>query len=95
MGRSPFDGVSDGEWSVFAEKVVAERDALRQQLAEAREQFSERANRCEELLHKLDTAENERDEARRERDAEAENCRLMQDRLNRLIAAAKARDGAQ
>ena len=29
MGRSTMDGVSDGEWSVFAEKIVEERDALR------------------------------------------------------------------
>jgi hypothetical protein len=28
MGRSAYDGVNDGEWSVFAMKVVEERDAL-------------------------------------------------------------------
>jgi hypothetical protein len=27
MGQSELDGVSDGEWAVFAEKVVEERDA--------------------------------------------------------------------
>jgi hypothetical protein len=29
MGRSAFEGVNDGEWAVFAEKVVAERDEAR------------------------------------------------------------------
>jgi hypothetical protein len=33
MGRSAFDGVSDGEWAVFAEKVVKERDELAEKLA--------------------------------------------------------------
>ena len=35
MGRSAFEGVSDGQWAVFAEKVVAERDELRAELAVA------------------------------------------------------------
>lgn len=34
MGRSAFEGVSDGEWSVFAMKVVAERDALQERVNE-------------------------------------------------------------
>lgn len=29
MGRSAFEGISDGQWAVFAEKVVRERDEAR------------------------------------------------------------------
>ena len=36
MGRSTMDGVSDGEWSVFAEKIVEERDALRAEVERLR-----------------------------------------------------------
>lgn len=36
MGKGMLDGVSDGEWSVFAEKVVAERDAARAEVARLR-----------------------------------------------------------
>lgn len=37
MGRSAFEGVSDGEWAVFAEKVVAERDEARARIVELTE----------------------------------------------------------
>ena len=36
MGRIMLEGVSDGEWSVFAEKVVMERDVLRKEVARLR-----------------------------------------------------------
>jgi hypothetical protein len=67
MGRSTFDGVRDGEWSVFASKVVEERDAaleeverLRAVLAVVREHDSaaltaerERADRAEAEVERL------------------------------------------
>jgi len=37
MGRSAYEGVSDGQWAVFAEKVVGERDAALAELAEAKQ----------------------------------------------------------
>ena len=50
MGRSGFDGVGEGQWAVFAEKVVSERDEAREQVAA--------------LRARLAAAERERDEAR-------------------------------
>jgi hypothetical protein len=45
MGQSELDGVSDGEWAVFAEKVVEERDALRAEVERlTRERDEARAN---------------------------------------------------
>lgn len=41
MGRSVMDGGSDGEWSVFAMKVVEERDALQDRVARLREDLEE------------------------------------------------------
>lgn len=33
MGRSAYEGVSDGQWAVFAQKVVEERDVARARLS--------------------------------------------------------------
>jgi hypothetical protein len=39
MGRSVMEGVDEGSWSVFAEKVVQERDKAREETERLREAF--------------------------------------------------------
>jgi hypothetical protein len=39
MGRGALDGVTDGEWSVFAERVVAQRDELRETVEKLRKEL--------------------------------------------------------
>ena len=39
MGRSVMDGVGEGTWAVFAEKVSAERDEAREKLEEAKKEI--------------------------------------------------------
>jgi hypothetical protein len=54
MGRSTLDGVSDGEWAVFAERIVAERDAALKKLEDRKlagwtiEQFAIEVGRLRE-----------------------------------------------
>jgi hypothetical protein len=47
MGRSMMEGVSDGEWSVFAEKVVKERDRALEQVTELKKALEGILNGCD------------------------------------------------
>lgn len=85
MGRSVFDGVSDGSWAVFAEKAVAARDAAIEAAVKAKA----------EMQAELDLARSLHDVAVRQRDAanflleqvtrEREDARVEVARLRRAL----------
>lgn len=49
MGRSAYDGVSDGEWAVFAEKACIERDEERLRVQMLTEEVERLRKECERL----------------------------------------------
>jgi hypothetical protein len=62
VGRGVLSGVNDGEWSVFAEKVVGERDEARAE--------------CEKLRAERDALREQLRQARWERDSMARDVTL-------------------
>lgn len=66
MGRSALEGVSDGEWSVFAEKVVKERDEALAELALTKSLHDVAVRQRDAANWLVEQLTNERDEARTE-----------------------------
>jgi len=70
--------------------AIAERDAARQEAAAAQAQIDGARMVAKQMMDRLEVAQAALARLQQERDAEATNCRLMQDRLQRLIDGSQA-----